>query len=75
MNWIYSKDRLPENEGKYLITVLAGEHTFVRIGQFIPEYSDIMFGLQPSKWINLIDGNFTNVLAWAELPKPAEVRR
>lgn len=75
MNWIYCKDRIPEREGKYLVTIMSWEHIRVNIATFIPAYWDVMYGQQKAKWLPISEGNHDNVIAWAELPKPAEVRR
>lgn len=69
MSWIACKERLPEKEGKYLVSIMSGEHNRVNIATWIPEHNDTMYGHRKAKWLPVYEGNHDNVIAWMELPK------
>ena len=62
MNWIRCKDRLPEKEGRYLVTEFAGEFRDVYTALWIPK---------SGKWIPDRSGMWgRGVVAWMPLPEP-----
>ena len=66
MNWIYCTDRLPENSDDVLVTVKRGSWVFVSIDS----YNKRQYG----GWLNYDGEDGYNVIAWTELPEPAERR-
>ena len=61
--WIYTRDRLPENEDMVLICcVLASGRKSVKLGYFYKKTND---------WVTT--GSNRNVVAWCPLPDTSEV--
>lgn len=64
MNWIYCSERVPDHDNDVLVTVRTGTcTTFVAIDHY-----------DGNEFYNYDDRDFAKVIAWAELPEPAEVK-
>lgn len=60
-HWIRCKDRKPEKEGLYLVTLFSGEFTFIDIATYVPGHDN---------WVKYSLKSWGNVVAWMELPEP-----
>ena len=61
MKWIRCKDKLPEKEGHYLVSIFSGEFRHTNIATYVPK---------TNKWIPDSYGNWDHVKAWMPLPEP-----
>ena len=60
--WVRCKDRLPEEEKRYLVTEFAGEFKDVYTALYVPK---------SGKWIPDGIGMWSRgIVAWMELPEP-----
>lgn len=64
MEWISVKDRLPEQDGEYIVAAKVGDNAFVEQSRFVKDY----YGLGPD-WRKFASGEVTHWMPMPDFPE------